>query len=92
MSRGPGRVQRAIIAAFAAEPERAFTVQELAHLAFPEESIAKRHKDAVDRSLRALRDELGLRVCRIGLPHGSGWRNIWGKRTKSMPVWVGSRQ
>jgi len=41
MSRGSGAVQRKIIEAFAAEPYRRFTVEELAAAVFPGKPIEK---------------------------------------------------
>jgi hypothetical protein len=43
MSRGPGRIERAITALFAAEPDGAFTVAELALRIYPE--CAERSRD-----------------------------------------------
>lgn len=86
MSKGPGRVQRAIIAAFEAHPDRAFPVTELATLAYCDRPIEKRHTDAVDRALRSLADDLGLRTCRARRHGGWGWRNVWALKTKRMPI------
>jgi hypothetical protein len=36
MSRGPGRIERAIEAAFAAEPDNAFTIEDLCDRIYPE--------------------------------------------------------
>lgn len=53
MSRGPGRIERAIDAAFAAEPDGAFTVERLAGMAYPEAGrIERRHRVAVLRAAR----------------------------------------
>ena len=54
MSRGPGRVQRAVRAALEAEPHRLFTVEELAGIAFPGERIEAKHRVSVLRALSRL--------------------------------------
>jgi hypothetical protein len=56
MSKGPGRVERAIIAAFKAEPDRAFTTEELALAVYAGLNRAeKKHRVAVLRAMRRLR-------------------------------------
>lgn len=51
MSRGPGRIERAVGAAFEANPSRTFTVAELAAVAYPDApAIEKRHRVAVIRA------------------------------------------
>lgn len=51
MSRGPGRIERAILAAFAAEPDAAFTTEELAGRAYPgAPAIGKAERVAVLRA------------------------------------------
>jgi hypothetical protein len=51
MSRGPGRIQRAIIAAFKRYPKRSFTTDELVVLAYPGvRRIEKKHRVAVLRA------------------------------------------
>ena len=48
MSRGLGKIGRVVEAAFAAEPDNAFTVDELCHRAYPGiNRIEKRHRVAV---------------------------------------------
>lgn len=86
MSKGRGHIQRAIAAAFAAEPDRSFRVFALAELAYPGETIDKRHTDAVDRALRKLRPVLGLWRCRARLQNETSWHNCWGLDTNSMPT------
>ncbi len=44
MSRGPGIVQRRLLAAFQAEPSRRFTMLELAEVAWPGEVIVDKGK------------------------------------------------
>ncbi len=46
MSRGPGRLQRGLIAAFQAEPDRRFTIEELAALVYPGEAFKRDHASA----------------------------------------------
>lgn len=51
MSRGPGRIERAIEAAFTANPDLAFTVPDLAALAFPGlNQLEKKHRVSVLRA------------------------------------------
>ena len=51
MSKGPGRVERTIIAALAAAPRNALTTQELCERCY-EGPITKRHRVAVLRALK----------------------------------------
>lgn len=51
MSRGPGRIERAVAAAFEAEGDRAFTTDELCTLAYTGlNRVEKKHRVAVIRS------------------------------------------
>jgi hypothetical protein len=51
MSRGPGRIQRAITAAFERDPKRSFTTDELVELAYPGvRRIETKHRVAVLRA------------------------------------------
>ena len=84
MSKGRGHIQRAIAAAFAAEPDRSFRVFALAELAYPGECIEKRHTDVVDRALRKLAPELGLSRCRVRPRKETSWHNSWGLAAKPM--------
>jgi hypothetical protein len=54
MSRGPGRIERAIEAAFGKQPKRSFTTDELCTLAYGirPAQIAKKHRVAVLRACR----------------------------------------
>lgn len=79
MSKGPGKVQRAIIAAFEHEPSRRFTTAELAELTFPDATIEKNKTDAVHRALMKLTPVLGLTKSRIALPNAFGWQHRWGR-------------
>ncbi len=54
MSRGPGIVQRRLIAAFQCEPTQHFTVEQLAEIAFPGEQIERKHAVSVRRALKDL--------------------------------------
>jgi hypothetical protein len=56
MSRGPGQVQRAIMAAFAAEPDNAFLLCELCERVYPGVNrIEKKHRVAVARAANAIK-------------------------------------
>jgi hypothetical protein len=53
MSRGPGRLERAIRALFDASPDQAFTTDELAEHCYPDaQAIGKKHQVAVLRAAR----------------------------------------
>ena len=78
MSKGPGRVMRAIADAFEAQPHRRFTTEELAACAYPGEPIEKRHTDAVTRAVAKIAPTLGLKKCRARPRYAAGWRNVWG--------------
>ena len=66
MSRGWGRIERAIAAAFEAEPRRAFSIEALARIAYPDiESVEKRHRVAIIRAA----DDVALR---------RGWKRLGG--------------
>jgi hypothetical protein len=55
MSRGPGRIERAIEAAFAAEPDNAFNTLDLCEHAYPGVNrIDKKHRVAVLRALKRI--------------------------------------
>jgi hypothetical protein len=57
MSRGSGRVEQGIIAAFAAEPDNAFTVAELCRRIYPDTKskyIVKKHRGAIIRAAQSL--------------------------------------
>ena len=79
MSRGLGHVQGCIVDAFEEHPRRRFTVVELAALAYPGETIQRKHKEAVRRALKKLEAELGLWKCRVGHPGAFGWRHVIGR-------------
>ena len=53
MSRGPGRVERAILSLMRADPDGAWTTEDLAEAAYPDAgAIEKRHRVAVLRAAR----------------------------------------
>jgi hypothetical protein len=55
MSRGHGKVQRAILATFAAEPDNAFLLSELCERIYPGHNrIDKKHRNAVARAAKAI--------------------------------------
>jgi hypothetical protein len=54
MSKGPGRIMRAINAAIAAEPKRRFTYEELAAQAYGGEPITRPRLIAVRRAVKSL--------------------------------------
>jgi len=80
MSRGLGRVQRCIAEAFEAQPSKRFTVEDLAKLAFPGETIQRKHREVVRRALRRLEPELGLHKSRAGVLRDAGWRYVIGRK------------
>ena len=78
MSKGPGKVQRAIIETYREMPSARLTVIQLAKMVYPQSAIEKRHTDAVHRALLKLEPEIGLKRCRCRLPNSLGWRHVWG--------------
>ena len=55
MSRGSGRIEQAIIAAFTAAPDNAFTVAELCDRIYPEAGyVDKKHRVAIIRAAKSL--------------------------------------
>jgi hypothetical protein len=54
MSKGSGRIQRAIVAAFAADPDNAFTAGELCARAYPGVQVDKKHRVVVYQATAAL--------------------------------------
>ena len=60
MSRGPGIVQRSLIAALQGEPDRWFTIDELTEIAYPGEAVGHKHSSSVRRALKKL-SPLGVR-------------------------------
>ena len=74
MSRGPGRIERAIRALFDAHPDGAFTTWELAAHCYPEaQAIERKHEVAVLRAAWHV-IEADPRWCAISLwRRGRGW-------------------
>jgi hypothetical protein len=55
MSKGPGRIQRAILAAFAAKPDNCFLLSELCERVYPRfNRIEKKHRVAVARAVKLI--------------------------------------
>jgi hypothetical protein len=75
MSRGPGVVQRRVIAALQSEPGRRFTVKKLAEIAFPGETIERTHEVSVRRALRSL-PRAELNFYKAGKSCTRGWRYV----------------
>src|SRR6516225_6738775 len=60
MSRGPGRIQRAIEAVFSNSPTETFTVEELAVIVYPGiNRVEKKHRVAILRAAYASLDRTG---------------------------------
>jgi hypothetical protein len=70
MSRGPGRIERAIKAAFDAEPTRVFTTEYLCtHVYASAIKIEKKHRVSLIRAAkRVLQREHGWRMTRTHMP------------------------
>jgi hypothetical protein len=73
MSRGPGRIQKALLAIFEAQPQRRFTTQELAAKVLDPEPTAS-HIETVRQAL----SKLNLNKSRSGHPKSGGWTYLWG--------------
>src|SRR5260370_15236889 len=59
MSRGPGQVEQIIEAVFAAEPENAFTIEDLCERVYPGEPIDKKHRVSVLRAAKQVAKRCG---------------------------------
>jgi hypothetical protein len=59
MSRGPGRIEQQIEAAFVRDPDNAFTVEDLCDLIWPQAIIEKKHRVTVIRAGKRLAECLG---------------------------------
>ena len=70
MSRGPGRIERAIKAAFDAEPTRVFTTEHLCARVYPGvDAIEKKHRVSLIRAAkRVIQREPSWRITRTHLP------------------------
>ncbi len=75
MSKGPGRIMRAIIEATEVEPKRRFTIAELAALAYPGAEIAHKHMVQVRAAVAALRRYRRVKAWPVPKDNGrQGWR------------------
>ena len=54
MSRGPGRVRRSVLAALQAQPQRRWTIEELAALVYGTADTALYHLNSVHRALKGV--------------------------------------
>ena len=79
MSRGLGRIQRTVVAAFADDPNAKLTISQLALRCYPDQKITEAHLDTVRRTLTKLEPALGLRRCRIGQLKERGWHYVIGR-------------
>jgi hypothetical protein len=71
MSRGPGKIERAIEAAFLKEPSRTFSTQELIPIAYPgRKAVEKKHRVAVLRAANKIARLLWWRGRRSERPGG----------------------
>jgi hypothetical protein len=69
MSRGPGRIERAIGDAFQQHPQRSYTTDELVALAYPEVRwIKKKHRVAVLRAARNVAPKYARTAVAMGMP------------------------
>jgi len=80
MSRGPGKIQKRIVAAFASDPDRIFTYRELAAIAYPGQAIDRAKLEAVRRAASRLAADIGITKCRVALPGQFGWHHRIGVR------------
>ena len=70
MSRGPGRIERAIVAAFGSEPKRVFTTEDLCRYVYRHlTTIEKKHRVSLIRAARkVLEREPSWRMARTQSP------------------------
>lgn len=71
-------MQRTLISAFEQQPNRSFTIDELAEVAYPECAVSELQRDTVRRALAKLEPFLKLHRCRAGVPKKRGWRFVIG--------------
>ena len=74
MSRGPGHLPRRLLSALQAEPNRRFTVEELAELAYPGEEIDRSRLSSTRRVLNGLSGLISRE--RHGKVGSRGWRHV----------------
>ena len=72
MSRGAGIIQRRLQATLEGEPNRRFTIEELAARAFPGEAIGRAQLVSVRRALGTL----PIQRCRAGRSGEKGWHYV----------------
>lgn len=77
MSRGPGRIQKAIAAALHAEPGWRFTANDMAVRIFPEDRIDQSKLSSIHRALNAMAADFGLTKINDGTQGYSGCRQVW---------------
>ncbi|MEO9340477.1 hypothetical protein ABFT80_23990 [Mesorhizobium sp. SB112] len=77
MSRGPGRIQRSINAAFDAAPSRRFTTRELAAFAYPGKEVGRSEMVATTRAINKITP--ALTFCRVPATGRLGWHHVWGR-------------
>jgi hypothetical protein len=59
MSKGPGQVEQIIEAVFKAEPDNAFTIEDLCDRVYPGEPIEKKHRVSVLRAAKKVAKRRG---------------------------------
>lgn len=78
MSKGPGRIERAIQAAFAAEPDNAFTTEDLIDRVYPGANRAERkHRVAVTRAAKQTCERLAEQGWRWASSESLGRRLVF---------------
>lgn len=75
-----GRIQSAIAAIFAANPQARFTVRQLAARIYPGEEITRSHTNAIGVTLRRIAPEMGLHRSRAHMPNRLGWHFVYGRK------------
>jgi hypothetical protein len=71
MSRGPGRIERGIVAMLDAEPDNAFTVEDFCQRIYGIDNVGKRHRVAVLRALAKLQKQRDTLSCLSSWQQGS---------------------
>ena len=85
MSKGPGRIERAIEAIFAAEPDNAFTTDDLCDRAYPGERIERKHRVAVLRAAAKVCARTGWAKWQSEVPGGTlVFRNVYNVMSHGM--------
>ncbi len=78
VSRGLGIVQRRLIAVFESNPQKRFSVKDLAELVYPGEILERKHEVAILRAMKAIN---GLDKIRAGRWSTGGWHYIFSVHT-----------